>query len=114
MFHVKTVEQAEIQLKYQAYIDKERELVEKANMLEHLVIPDNFDYTKLSALSMEARQKFTKIKPHTLGQASRISGVNPTDIQILMVFYGKIKKIFHFIVLLKRDVQIVIELFCTH
>ncbi|HPI54829.1 MAG TPA: tRNA uridine-5-carboxymethylaminomethyl(34) synthesis enzyme MnmG [Chitinophagaceae bacterium] len=84
-----TIEQAEIQLKYETYIAKEKELVEKAGSLEQLVIPEHFDYTKLQSLSSEAKQKFTKIKPRTLGQASRISGVNPTDIQILMVYMGR-------------------------
>ena len=57
--------------------------------LEELVIPDSFNYTKLTALSTEARQKLEKIRPQTLGQASRISGVNPSDVQILMVFMGR-------------------------
>lgn len=84
-----TIEQTEIQLKYEAYILKEKELVEKASSLEELVIPERFDYAAISALSTEARQKFIKIKPRTIGQASRISGVNPTDIQILIVFMGR-------------------------
>ncbi len=57
--------------------------------LEDLVIPDSFNYDKLNALSNEARQKLAKIRPHTLGQASRISGVNPSDVQILMVYMGR-------------------------
>jgi tRNA uridine 5-carboxymethylaminomethyl modification enzyme len=83
------LEQAEIQAKYDVYIEKEKELVKKMATLEDLSIPQSFDYDKLSALSTEARQKLTKIKPHTLGQASRISGVNPSDIQILMVYMGR-------------------------
>src|SRR5664279_4435906 len=83
------LEQAEIQLKYDAYIKKEKEPVTRITQLEQLSIPDSFDYDRLSALSMEALIKFKKIKPRTLGQASRISGVNPTDIQILMVFMGR-------------------------
>ncbi|MEZ5017752.1 MAG: tRNA uridine-5-carboxymethylaminomethyl(34) synthesis enzyme MnmG [Flavipsychrobacter sp.] len=83
------LEQAEIQLKYETYIEKEKEMVLKMNSLEDLIIPQGFDYHKLTALSMEARQKLTNIKPGTLGQASRISGVNPSDIQILMVFMGR-------------------------
>jgi tRNA uridine 5-carboxymethylaminomethyl modification enzyme len=83
------VEQAEIQIKYDTYIEKERELVSKMSQLEDLVIPDNFNYEKLVSLSTEARQKFKKIRPRTLGQASRISGVNPSDVQILMVFMGR-------------------------
>lgn len=88
-FDVETLEQAEIQLKYDTYIEKEKELVAKMGQLEDLVIPDNFNYDKLVSLSNEARQKFTKIRPHTLGQASRISGVNPSDVQILMVYMGR-------------------------
>ena len=84
-----TLEQAEIQIKYDTYIEKEKELVSKMSQLEDLIIPDNFNYEKLVSLSNEARQKFTKIKPRTLGQASRISGVNPSDVQILMVFMGR-------------------------
>jgi tRNA uridine 5-carboxymethylaminomethyl modification enzyme len=83
------LEQAEIQLKYEAYIKKEKELVTRIAQLEQLAIPETFDYDRLSALSMEALIKFKKIKPRTLGQASRISGVNPTDIQILMVYMGR-------------------------
>ncbi len=88
-FNHDILEQAEIQLKYDTYIEKEKELVQKMAQLEDLVIPDAFDYSKVSALSNEARQKFLKIRPHTLGQASRISGVNPSDVQILMVFMGR-------------------------
>ncbi|MBK7762442.1 MAG: tRNA uridine-5-carboxymethylaminomethyl(34) synthesis enzyme MnmG [Bacteroidetes bacterium] len=84
-----TIEQAEILLKYETYIEKEKELVEKAGTLEELIIPENFKYEKLNSLSTEALQKFIKIKPRTLGQASRISGVNPSDIQILMVHMGR-------------------------
>lgn len=84
-----TLEQAEIQIKYETYLQKEKELVEKMSQLESLTIPDNFNYEKLHSLSNEARQKFIKIRPATLGQASRISGVNPSDVQILMVFMGR-------------------------
>jgi tRNA uridine 5-carboxymethylaminomethyl modification enzyme len=83
------LEQAEIQIKYDTYIEKEKELVQKMGELENLIIPDNFNYEKLASLSNEARQKFNKIKPRTLGQASRISGVNPSDVQILMVYMGR-------------------------
>jgi tRNA uridine 5-carboxymethylaminomethyl modification enzyme len=88
-FDVQTLEQAEIQVKYETYINKEKELVEKMSHLDELVIPDTFSYDKIISLSNEARQKFNKIKPVTLGQASRISGVNPSDIQILMVYMGR-------------------------
>ena len=83
------LEQAEIQIKYDVYIEKEKELVQKMAQLEDLLIPDNFNYDRIASLSNEALQKFKKIKPKTLGQASRISGVNPSDIQILMVFMGR-------------------------
>lgn len=88
-FDRETLEQVEIITKYETYINKERELVAKMSQLEDLIIPDNFRYDNLVSLSNEARQKFTKIKPRTLGQASRISGVNPSDVQILMVFMGR-------------------------
>lgn len=88
-FNKEILEQAEIQIKYDVYIEKENELVQKMSQLEDLVIPANFDYAKLVSLSNEARQKFNKIRPHTLGQASRISGVNPSDVQILMVYMGR-------------------------
>ncbi|RAI98665.1 tRNA uridine 5-carboxymethylaminomethyl modification enzyme [Chitinophaga skermanii] len=88
-FNRDTLEQAEIQIKYEVYIEKENELVKRMSQLEDLIIPDSFDYSKLVSLSAEARQKFLKIKPRTLGQASRISGVNPSDVQILMVYMGR-------------------------
>ncbi len=88
-FSVKSIEQAEIQVKYERYIEKERELVDKMATIEETPIPQNFNYEKLSAISKEALQKFQKIQPRTLGQASRISGVNPSDIQILMVYMGR-------------------------
>ncbi len=83
------LKQAEIQIKYERYIEKEQEIVTKMSQLENMVIPTTFDYDKVNALSNEALQKFKKIKPHTLGQASRISGVNPSDVQILMVYMGR-------------------------
>jgi tRNA uridine 5-carboxymethylaminomethyl modification enzyme len=88
-FDYESIEQAEIQVKYETYIVKEKELVQKMAQLEDLVIPDVFDYSRVNALSNEARAKFLKIRPRTLGQASRISGVNPSDVQILMVFMGR-------------------------
>ncbi len=84
-----SVEQAEIQVKYQVYLQKEEELISKMSALEDQVIPDSFNYENISSLSNEARQKFKKIRPQTLGQASRISGVNPSDVQILMVYMGR-------------------------
>jgi len=83
------LEQAEIQLKYDIYMEKEQDLVKKMAQLEDLLIPDSFDYDRINSLSNEALQKFKKIRPRTLGQASRISGVNPSDVQILMIFMGR-------------------------
>ena len=88
-YNIETLEQVEIQIKYDTYLEKERELVAKMSQLEDLLIPDNFNYESLQSLSNEARQKFSKIRPRTLGQASRISGVNPSDVQILMIFMGR-------------------------
>jgi tRNA uridine 5-carboxymethylaminomethyl modification enzyme len=88
-FSEAAIEQAEIQIKYEVYIEKEKELVKRMSQLEQLKIPENFNYDKITALSNEALQKFKKIKPETLGQASRISGVNPSDVQILMVYMGR-------------------------
>ncbi len=88
-FTTDQLEQSEIQLKYDVYIEKEKELVKKMSALEDLMIPASFNFEKLSSLSIEARQKLTKIRPATLGQASRISGVNPSDIQVLMVYMGR-------------------------
>jgi tRNA uridine 5-carboxymethylaminomethyl modification enzyme len=83
------IQQAEIQIKYERYIEKEQALVDKMSDLENMMIPDNFDYGKLTALSNEAMQKLKKIRPATLGQASRVMGVNPSDVQILMVYMGR-------------------------
>ncbi|RYG37564.1 MAG: tRNA uridine-5-carboxymethylaminomethyl(34) synthesis enzyme MnmG, partial [Chitinophagaceae bacterium] len=83
------LEQASIQVKYDVYIGKEKELVNRMSQLEDLEIPDTFDYKKIQALGNEAREKLNRIKPRTLGQASRISGINPSDVQILMVYMGR-------------------------
>ena len=83
------IEQSEIQLKYERYIEKEQEIVIRMSNMEDLVIPENFNYDTISALSNEALQKFKRIRPRTLGQAGRISGVNPSDVQILMVYMGR-------------------------
>lgn len=84
-----SVEQAEIQVKYQVYIDKEKDLVSRMRQLEDLEIPEQFDYQRITSLGLEAREKLTRIRPKTLGQASRISGINPADVQILMVYMGR-------------------------
>ena len=88
-FNTEMMEQAEIQIKYAVYIEKEKDLVQRMAQLEDLMIPDNFNYDRITALSNEAMQKFKRIRPRTLGQASRISGVNPSDVQILMVYMGR-------------------------
>jgi len=83
------LEEVEILTKYEGYILKEQDLAEKIGRLEDLCISDNFDYHKLTSLSSEAREKLNKIKPRTIGQASRISGVSPSDISVLIVFLGR-------------------------
>jgi tRNA uridine 5-carboxymethylaminomethyl modification enzyme len=88
-FSTDAIEQASIQIKYDTYIQKEKELVQRMSQLEELEIPTTFDYKKIISLGNEAREKLTRIKPRTLGQASRISGINPSDVQILMVFMGR-------------------------
>ncbi len=88
-FKREIVEQVEIQIKYETYIDKEKNLANKMELMEDYKIPVNFDFKKLSSLSAEGKEKLLKIKPITIGQASRISGVSPSDISILMVYLGK-------------------------
>lgn len=88
-YSVDTTEQAEIQIKYETYINKEKKLAEKIQSLDQYKVNPDFDYAQITALSSEAREKLKKVKPSTLGQASRISGVSPADIAILMVFLGK-------------------------
>ena len=88
-FDEESIEQAMIMVKYESYIEKERIVVEKMNKFEDLGIIGSFDYDRVSALSFEGRQKLKKLRPQTLGQASRISGVSPSDISVLMVFLGR-------------------------
>ncbi|NGM61124.1 tRNA uridine-5-carboxymethylaminomethyl(34) synthesis enzyme MnmG [Sphingobacterium sp. SGG-5] len=85
-FDEATIEQAEIKIKYDSYFEKEMEIVNKMKKMEDKEINPNFDYSSLTSLSIEAREKLLKIKPRTLGQASRISGVSPSDISVLMVY----------------------------
>lgn len=85
-FTKKELEQVEIDIKYEEYIDKERELVKNFEVFENIIIPDSFDYNTIKALSNEGREKLIKFHPRTIGQASRISGVSNADISILMVF----------------------------
>ena len=88
-FDQETVEQAEIKIKYESYFEKEKEIISKMQKMEDKSINPDFDYNKLLSLSKEAREKLLKIKPRTLGQASRISGVSPSDISVLMVHITK-------------------------
>jgi tRNA uridine 5-carboxymethylaminomethyl modification enzyme len=82
-------QQAEINIKYDSYIEREQLLVEKMGNLEHFKIFPDFDYDRIKALSSEAREKLKKMKPETVGQASRISGVSPADVSVLTIYMGK-------------------------
>ena len=83
------IEQAEIQVKYSGYIEKERNNAEKLIRLEDIKIPENFDYHKIKSMSIEAKQKLSAIRPVTISQASRISGVSPADISVLLIYMGR-------------------------
>jgi tRNA uridine 5-carboxymethylaminomethyl modification enzyme len=83
------IEQTEIQVKYAGYIEKEKNHADKLHKLEDLMIPENFDFSKIKSISMEARQKLDKIRPRTIAQASRISGVSPSDISVLLIHMGR-------------------------
>ena len=83
------VEEAEIRIKYHGYIERERHIADKMVRLENISIRPDFDFNSLKALSIEARQKLTRIKPSTIGQASRIPGVSPADINVLLVYFGR-------------------------
>lgn len=86
---VEVLEQTEIQVKYSGYIEKEKSNADKLNRLENIKIPRDFDYSKIKSMSYEAREKLNKIKPVSLSQASRISGVSPNDISVLLVYMGR-------------------------
>ena len=88
-FSKEVIEQAEIQCKYRGYIERERYYAEKMHRLESIVIPESFDFNALQSLTIEARQKLTRIRPTTIGQASRIPGVSPADINVLLVKFGR-------------------------
>ena len=88
-FEEEFFEQAEITIKYENYITKEKELVDKMQRLENILIHETINYSQIHSISLEAREKLTKIKPKTLGQASRISGVSPSDISVLMIHIGR-------------------------
>lgn len=83
------IEEAEIQIKYKGYIEREKFIAEKLHRLENIRIPDDFDFFSLQALTIEARQKLTRIRPQTIGQASRIPGVSPADVNVLLVRFGR-------------------------
>ncbi|MBP6041107.1 MAG: tRNA uridine-5-carboxymethylaminomethyl(34) synthesis enzyme MnmG [Flavobacterium sp.] len=83
------IEQAEIQVKYSGYIEKERNNADKLTRLEEVKIPEDFDYNKIKSMSIEAKQKLSKIKPATIAQASRISGVSPSDVSVLLIYMGR-------------------------
>ena len=83
------IEGAEIIIKYDGYINREKQLAEKQDKLENLKIENRFNYSEIKSLSTEARQKLEKIKPKTIGQAKRISGVSPADINVLLILLGR-------------------------
>ena len=76
-------------MKYSGYIEKEKNHADKLNRLEDAIIPDNFDFDKIKSISIEAKQKLNKIRPKTIAQASRISGVSPSDISVLLIHMGR-------------------------
>lgn len=88
-FTQETIEEAEIQIKYKGYIERERFIADKLQRLENISIPSEFDFNSLNSLTIEARQKLTRIKPSTIGQASRIPGVSPADINVLLIYFGR-------------------------
>ena len=83
------IEEAEIQIKYNGYIQREKCIAEKLHRLENIAIPADFDYHSMQSLTIEARQKLTRIRPTTIGQASRIPGVSPADVNVLLVKFGR-------------------------
>ncbi len=87
--HKEIVSQTEIQMKYEGYIEREQDQANKMSRLENVIIPEGIDYKKLNSLSTEAREKLTEIKPSTIGQASRVSGISPSDVSVLLVFLGR-------------------------
>ena len=89
LFNRYEIESAEIKLKYQGYIEREEQTAEKLSRLDYVKIPDGFDYEKLQSLSIEARQKLARIRPANIGQASRIPGVSPSDINTILIHLGR-------------------------
>ena len=83
------IEQVEVEIKYSGYIERERAAADKIRRLEEIQIPATFDYMSLTSITIEARQKLTRIRPATIGQASRIPGVSPADINVLLIYFGR-------------------------
>ena len=83
------IEEAEILIKYHGYIEREKMVAEKLQRLENISIPDGFDFNTMNSLTIEARQKLSRIAPKTIGQASRIPGVSPADINVLLIKFGR-------------------------
>ena len=83
------IEEAEIQIKYKGYIEREKFIAEKLHRLESIRIPEDFDFFSMNSLTIEARQKLNRIRPKTIGQASRIPGVSPADVNVLLVKFGR-------------------------
>lgn len=86
---IEEIEEAEIQIKYRTYIEKEKEIADKLSRFEDYKIPLTLDYNSIKSITLEAREKLSKQRPETIGQASRISGVNPSDITVLIIYLGK-------------------------
>ncbi len=89
LLHPDSVEQAEILVKYEGYLEREQEMADKQNRLESVLIPDTMDFKSMESMSIESREKLTKIRPATIGQASRISGVSPSDISVILIHLGR-------------------------
>ena len=83
------LESVDIAIKYKSYIDRERQLADKIKHLENLKIPNGFDFSKVNSLSIECRQKLERYRPETIAQASRISGISPADISVLLLYFGR-------------------------
>ena len=88
-FSEEEIEEAEIRIKYKVYIEKEMEMAQKILKFEHIAIPENFDYFSLKSISMEGRERLSKHRPQNIGQASRLSGVSPADISVLLLYFGR-------------------------
>jgi tRNA uridine 5-carboxymethylaminomethyl modification enzyme len=87
--HEEILQSAEISIKYKGYIEREKAIADKLRRLENLRIPDDFDFSKVTSLSMECRIKLNRYRPRTIAQAARISGVSPADIQVLLIYFGR-------------------------